>query len=250
MARFHKPDADGVERRQYRGHSSNTSRGFMYDVLKVHSTTPVHTTDGSVVIMPVYDFRMPDSDFSVDAYFNSAGRLIKERSAHTRHFKRVSDAEDKAVRKHTKKLFEPLLTLAAMRMPEWIDDMEIKWNNGGSWQGPNLNWEHRAHIAQIYKSLKSGFEFRQDEVESFMDAAKRILTAMVHVRADKQRLLKWQGPEVPYEKIESPVKEREFINAIFAKVVDICAIKSQSGRVEYPQFPTRNEIVLSNICWA
>jgi hypothetical protein len=249
MARFHKPDAEGVERRQYRGHSSNTSRGFMYDVLKVHSTTPVHTTDGSVVIMPVYDFRMPDSDFSVDAYFTADNRLIVERSKHLRHFKRMADAEDKAKRANAKKMFEPMLTLAAMRMNEWTSEMAINWGNGGAFQGAGIRYEENSHINQMYQAFKLGDDIGQTEVESFMNVAQKVLTAMVHVRADKQGLLKWGGSDVPYEKIDPPVKEREFINAIFDKVVDICHIKSQSGRMEYPQFPSRDEIVLSNICF-
>jgi hypothetical protein len=246
MARFHKPDAEGVERRQYFSTSTQTSRGFLRDVLQVHAEGEVPTTTGERVLFPVYPSRMPGGEsFSMDAYFTSDDKLIVERSQHTRHYKRVSDTTDKALRKLVREKFEPLLTLAALQLPDF-SKIVLTRMGGGLFYGASFRLDERQAINRLHQTFLANGEIQQQDVDLFMTAAFKVFSAMAHVRADKEGLLHWKE-NTPYESIE-PIKERELISAIFRQVCDICCLNRRTGRVEYPQFPKRDQMTFSNVC--
>ena len=148
MARFHKPDADGVVRKQFCGHHTNTSKGFLWDVLGVQTFNHVKADDATTRVLPVAAVRMPGSDFSADLYFQN-DRLLLSKSSHTPIYKRISGQDDKEKRAHAKKLFEPLLSLAIMRMPEYERDAELKGYVGGPFGDSNITWVHKNAVAAI-----------------------------------------------------------------------------------------------------
>lgn len=248
MARFHKPDAFGVERRDYRGHFSTTSRGFMRDVLGVHTFMERRDTNGNTVIAPVYDYTMPGSTFSAEFYFDCNGNLITEMSKHTRHYKKVSNGDDKENRVHARKLFEPLLTLAAMRLPHYGEYADVNGHLGEPFGQSQVSWKHREHVKKICAALQVDGTPAPESIDIFFDLGQCVFNKLASTRAYKEGLLRgWNTFE--YDELPEKlwINEKDFTTSLWRAVYELLGLQARSGRVEYPQFPAPDVLVRSNV---
>ena len=248
MARFYAPNADGRQLRMYMGHDSQTSRGFMSNVLGVREFTRFATTDGRVVIAPITGKRMADSDFSARLMFDiTENRLIVAESEHTPIYKRVSNEDDKLRRKYVKDKFETLLTLCAMRIPEFETTIQGDYHKGGAFQLSGLRWQHDKAIKTIVDAFGYGNEPGPESVAVFMEVAPIIYCKLVSDRADAQKLINWHNQTCSPLALDKRVTEKDLIRSMWSTIQRIGGLKSQSGTIEYPQFPEPDQIVRSNV---
>lgn len=247
MARYFKPDSNGRELRQYIGHDSLTSRGFMSDVLGVSYFSRRHTTDGRVVYMPVPTVPLRGMEFSCQAWFTADGRLIVETSSHTPLFKKVSHDDDKYLRKAIKAKFEPLLTLCGMRVAEFETTEQADWMRGGDFVSAGLRSKHTIAISDIVRAFEMGTEPKADDITLFFEAARICYIKLVSDRAIDQKLLNWHNQNCSPLDIEQRVTEKDLIRSLWGAVLKHGHLKQQNGRIEYPQFPEPDQVVLSNV---
>lgn len=247
MARYHKPTEGGSELRQYMGHDSQTSKGFMWDVLGVSYFSKKCTTDGRTVLMPIPTVALPDSEFSCHAWFDAKGDLLLDSSEHTPLFKRVSHDDDKHMRKVIKAKFEPLLTLCAMRIPEFENTLQADFMRGGDFVSAGLRGKHQAAIASLVRSMEINDELRSDHLELFMKCAAIHYVKLVSDRAIAQNLVDWHNQNCSPLAIEKRVTEKDLVRSLWGAVLKYGRLKQQSGRVEYPQFPEPDQVTLSNV---
>lgn len=246
LARFHRPDAEGNELREYLYHHSTVSRDFLRWVALVHGFTEKTTTSGRQVIMPIAGKNMPGSQFSCQAWFTPSGQLIVEKSQHTRLFRKVSSDYDKSKRAALKLRFTPLLTLAAMRLPEMAADVEFDYYLVGAFRSRSLKYAQRTSIAHLRTCLEQDRDPEQSGIDAFMGLAKDVFDKIASDRAAEKGLLKWDTTvRNAYDQIE-PIDESTLINALWRKLTMMFDLNTTTGRKEYPQFPAIDEIVLSN----
>jgi len=248
LARFHKPDAEGNQLREYVWYDSTTSRDFLNHVANVYAFNERTTTTGVKRIMPIAGKPLPDSQFSCRAWFTPSGVLMADKSEHTRLYRRVSSANDRAMRATLKKKFEPLLTIAAMRIPEMIVDVDFDFYTAGAFRSRSIRY---ATLSQV-RALRDRFEAGQDplpeDINAFMSVAKDVFDKIASDRAMAKNLLNWNlvvHDNNLYEKID-PIDERTYTNALWKKLMSVLELNTTSGYQQYPQFPEPHEIVLSN----
>ena len=247
MARFHRPTPAGNELRQYMGHDSMTSKGFMSDVLSVGLFNRRLTPDGRTVYMPIPTVPMKGGEFSCHAWFTPAGVLDVASSEHTPLFKKVSHDDDKYLRKIIKAKFEPLLTLCAMRIPEFEATEQADYMRSGDFVSAGLRANHKRATENIVRVFEMGTDPAQKDIEWFMELARVCYIKLVSDRAQEQGLISWHNPSCSPLAIEKRVTEKDLTRSIWAAVMQHGHLKRQSGRVEYPQFPEPDQVTLSNV---
>lgn len=247
MARYHKPTEGGSELRQYMGHDSQTSKGYMWDVLGVSYFSKKCTTDGRVVFMPIPTVALPGSEFSCHAWFNANGDLLVDSSEHTPLFKRVSGDDDKHMRKVIKAKFDPLLTLCAMRIPEFENTLQADFMRGGDFVSAGLRSKHQVAIAELVRSMELNNDLHPPSLELFMECAAIHYVKLVSDRAVAQNLINWHNSTCSPLAVEQRVTEKDLVRSLWGAVLKHRHLKQQSGRVEYPQFPEPDQVTLSNV---
>ena len=248
MARYHKPDAEGNELREYQGDGSQTSKGFMWNVLGVDELNKVRTSSGEEVIMPIRTRALePGMPFSVQAWFTPGNALMVAKSRHTRIYRKVSSPDDKKARAEARKLFDPLFTLAAMQIPQFVERVAFDRSTGGIFRGINLYTPQVDTLRDLHKSLVLGIQPADGEVETFMDLAESVFDSIASRRAVEKGFLQWGNRQDPTYDDIAPITEAQLIQAVWAKVQEALRLNRTNGYVEYPQFPRREQLVLSNI---
>lgn len=248
MARYHKPDAEGNERRQYMGWESNTSWSFLCDVAGMYWSKEFTTTDNRKVLAPVYIRAMPGEKFSLDAWFTPSNHLMVERSQHTRHYRKVSTKDDKVARARARQLFDPLLTIAAMRIPEYAASVTFDSTVAGAFKGVYVQQAGRHILKDLHAALLADQTPAPAQTNMFMLLGQQVFNKMASDRAHARGLLTWRSIKAPpeYSDIE-PIDEAAFIKALWNKLQTTIGLVSTNGYSEYPQFPTLDVIVRSNI---
>lgn len=245
LARFYAPQGN-IERRCYRGHTSMTSLGFMRDVLGVTEFCRRDTTDGREVFMPVMCRTMDSSDFSVDAVFID-NKLDVAQSKHTPIYKRVSHDDDKYERKMVKAAFEPLFALCVMQMQVWEQTTHADFNTAGAFYSANITWQHKKAVWSMVDAVRKGLEFPADAVPLFMQMARKAYDKRVSDRAYEEKRVGRSNPTCPAHELEKRVTEKELCSSLWGYVRKFGNLNSQSGTVEYPQFPEPDQITRSNV---
>jgi len=239
MARYYKPDANGTQRKLYAGADSQTSDNFMYYVTD-YSKSMV-TTDGQHVVVPRYvkSFGplVDGAYFCLDLLVTPSDKLIVAKSAHTPHYKHVMGKDDRQRRAMIRHVFEPLVTLACMRLPEFIDNAQV----GGAWGRPfggmSLNFGQRQAIDQIADAALLGIEMSQEDINDLMDVAQGCVNALASTQLYKQgeyHLLPWLSALLHDSAVD--ITEKQLRNALHRKIMLACGAVCKSEAVELPQF--------------
>ena len=243
MARFYKPDADGLRRVLYAGHSSVTSKSFMQRVLSVWSGMRRETTDGRTVIAPVYE-RNTISDrgdlFSLDATFDADYKLVVSKSRHDEHFTHKSSASDKTLRKAIKERFANYIMLAQMRMPEFANDCVPTMTSGRPFGGGEFSYQQRNAV----ESMWSDPAHEEHWITHFFDMCQEVYTTIASKRGYEQSGFKlshrWYAHAnfnpSPLSDLEKPVTEKDLEKAILNRLYKILGADNKSEPVPQPQF--------------
>jgi hypothetical protein len=259
MARYHAPDADGNQRRLYFGHYTITSRNFMWDVLKVnpHCNT-AHTTDGRKVVAPIYMHHFThdgDTPFSADYLFTPDNKLIVERSAHTRHWRKVSTDDDKTKRARVRELFKPFLDIAMFRMQEYEANATLSINVGQPFGGTAYGYRHKEAVRNMTSALVANAEPSQDDINMFFDLGQEAFNTIASKRGYNQDgfvMDNWYNRQnkttlgTPND-LERPVTADDLRKSLTDMVMKLINANDQSGWLEIPQFVVENEYPRTNV---
>lgn len=247
MARFFEPSSIG-ERRCYVGHDSQTSKGFMLDVLGVHTFKQFDTTDGRKVVAPIVAKRLPNSDFSADLMFVD-GKLDVEMSQHTPLFKMVSSAQDKAERKQVKQAMDSLFMLCAVRMPELERTTQADFNVAGAFYAAKRRYDEERAVQDMVQDFLLGAHPSQEHIAKFMKIADNTYQKIVSDRALDLKILSWYNPTCPATDLpnDKRVTEKEYMASLWRTVQKVGRLNSRSGTEPYPQFPEPDQITYSNV---
>lgn len=246
MARFYEPDADGGERKLYRGDSSMTSRSFMWQVLGVGSNNYLESDKGEV-IAPIYSRAAFDDmgiPFSLDAYFKD-NKLITSKSHHTPHYKLLSSAEDRADRVQKKANLENYVLLAMMRMPDYADNVDIDGRMGRPFG--EYNFVH--HAKEAVDDIINGTP-TEENINTFFKIGQSVFDMIASKRAYDQQgfnLNSWSGKKGTLADLKKPVTESDFSKALTKRCLAIAGANKQSQKIEIPQFAPVREYPHSNV---
>lgn len=242
MGRFYRPDANGHCRVLYAGHPSTTSQSFMWHVLQVWRSHSRATTDGRLVIAPVYNnntiIDKADS-FSADLTFDSERRLIVEKSKHSPHY------THKALRKRIKEKFANYIMLAQMRMPEYAENCVPTNSAGRPFGGGGTNYSQRMAVESLWEG---GSEVEQHWVDHFFDLCQDVYDTLVSKRGYEQGGFQLRyyynsnnAPASTPDDLEKPVTEKDFEKAILNRVFRLVGANGKSEAVERPQFMDKDD---------
>lgn len=258
MARYYAPTPDRKQRRLYVGHGSITSRSFMSRVLGVSPWRNTESTpDGGKVIAPIYcNSFMSDGGhaFSADFMFDANNRLLVDESRHTKHWRSVSDENDRVRRGAVRDMFQPYLDIALFRMAEFEASVEIDWRAGKPF-GANTSGKRNQSVFNMYQALLKGELPKQEDIDVFFVEAQAAFNGLASKRAYKQKgfvLETWytkQQNKTPgtYADLEKPITGAELRKALENKVIKVCGASVRTGRVLIPQFPSTDDYPCSNV---
>jgi hypothetical protein len=185
--------------------------------------------------------------FSVQAWFTPSNELMVAKSRHTRIYRKVSSPEDKKARATARKAFDPLLMLAAMQIPQFTERVAFDRSMGEIFRGVHLYTPQVDALRDLHNSLVLGIQPADGEVETFMDLAESVFDSIASRRAVEKGFLQWGNRQDPTFADIEPITEAQLIQAVWAKVQQALVIDRTNGYAEYPQFPRREQLVLSNI---
>ena len=251
MARFYRPDEAGQRRVLYSGHSSTTSKSFMWGALSTWSTKSLITSDGRVVIAPIYtDNRLHDlgESFSLDMVLDAQGGLIIDKSRHTPHYTHRSNAEDKARRARIKEKFANLVMLAQLRLPEFANNCNATRNEGRPFGGNGVTRDIRASIEAIWEDDVPD----QHEIEHFFALCQDTYDVLVAKRGYEQSDFAlgsvWMGTATSHPSLlDKPVTEKDLEKSVLNKIYQLVGANTKSEAVTMPQFMDKDAYPSSSI---
>jgi hypothetical protein len=262
MARFYEPkveDGKRVERRLYMGHSSQTSKQFMYHTLRVdvgankqRDSEDMYSDES--IIMPIYTEHFMKDDgvpFSLDAYYVD-GVLDPARSRHTPHYRLVADKDVRQYKAKVAAHFEPYIMLAQMRMPEFKAECDINYRLGVKFGGEGFNRGYYQAIQEMYQEP----EPRQDAIDTFFEMCQKAYDIIASKRgmqqADFQVGGSWYSRQngnknSTVDDLAKPIEMTEFRRAILDRIHKYVGSNSMKKPEEVKQFPKHSEYPRSNI---
>ena len=251
MARYFTPETiDGKlhERCLYMGDQSITSRDFMWHVLGVERGLREIMPDGTKVIAPIYhraSLHHDGSAFSAD-YLYVDGVLDITKSAHTKHYRRVSSKEDKAHRAKVIMMFEPYIMMAQMRMPEFHADTEVNRNYGAPFRGGS----ERGYQESIIDMSEGSTD--QIAINHFFQMCQNAYEVLASKRAWTQPNFNMgstyhKRPADSIDKLEKPITPQEFRTAIVGRINRLTGADARTETVEIPQFVVESDYPCTNI---
>lgn len=173
MARYYKPTAEG-RHVLYTGHPSNMSKQFMRHVLNVHHYNDRMTTDGRLVALPIANrdsITDKGSTFSADLWLVDRHLIDVDKSSHTTHYTKRMSPDDKAVHKQARANMEPYITLACMRIPEFLERVNIDYDLLEPFKGVEIDWSDRQVLERIAQGKP---DIPQAEINAFMLVAEKV----------------------------------------------------------------------------
>jgi hypothetical protein len=262
MARFYEPkveDGKRVERRLYMGHSSQTSKQFMYHTLRVdvganrqRDSEDMYSDES--IIMPIYTEHFMKDDgvpFSLDSYWVD-GVLDPARSRHTPHYRLVADTDVRKFKQRVAAHFEPYIMLAQMRMPEFKAECNIDYRLGQKFGGEGYNRTYYMAIQEMWTDP----EPRQQDIDVFFEMCQKAYDIIASKRgmqqADFQVGGSWYSRQngnqnSTVDELAKPIEMTEFRRAILDRIHKYVGSNSMKKPEEVKQFPKSSEYPRSNI---
>ena len=231
MARFYAPTPDGSNR-LYTGHPSNMSKQFMRHVLGVAHHNEWHTSDGRRVVVPIANrdsFTDKGTTFSANLWFANCGRLDVAKSAHTPHYTHRMSPDDKATHKEARANMEPYITLACMRIPEFLERVNIDFDLLEPFKGVEVGFANRTALDNIAAGSFAPLtaEEQQKHIHAFMVLAERVYGYEATKAADKY----------PNDHISEHVTEKVLADALWRIAKRECSfLKRKSAAFLLTQF--------------
>jgi hypothetical protein len=226
MARYYKPTAEG-RHVLYTGHPSNMSKQFMRHVLNVRHYNERTTTDGRRVAVPIAHKRYlidKGAEFSTKLWLVDRHLIDVDKSVHTPHYTHRMSADDKATHKQTRANMEPYVTLACMRIPEFLERVNIDYDLLEPFKGVEINWSDRRVLERIAQGMP---DIPQAEINEFMDLAENLYDYEATKAADKY----------PNDHISEHVTEKVLADALWRITKRECSfLKRKSAAIPLPQF--------------
>jgi hypothetical protein len=231
MARYYKPTADG-RRVLYTGHPSNMSKQFMRHVLNVHHKNTRMTTDGRTVALPIANRdSIPDkgSSFSADLWLVDRHLIDVDKSSHTTHYVKRMSPDDRATHKRARANMENLITLACMRIPEFLGRVYLDYDLLEPFRGVDVGYAERAAL----DSLTSGHfavlkpESQERHIGEFMRLAEDVFDYEAVKVAERY----------PNESILEHVTEKVLADALWRIAKRECSVlKRKSDAIQLAPF--------------
>ena len=262
MARFYEPkveDGKRVERRLYMGHSSQTSKQFMYHTLRVdvgankqRDSDDMYSDES--IIMPIYTEHFMKDDgvpFSLDSYWVD-GVLDHTRSRHTPHYRLVADTDVRKFKAKVAAHFEPYIMLAQMRMPEFKAECNIDYRLGQKFGGEGYNRAYYMAIQEMWTDP----EPRQQDIDVFFEMCQKAYDIIASKRGMQQSDFQVGGSwysrqngnkNSTVDELAKPIEMAEFRRAILDRIHKYVGSNSMKKPEEVKQFPKSSEYPRSNI---
>ena len=226
MARYYKPTAEG-RRVLYTGHPSNMSKQFMRHVLNVHHYNERITTDGRLVALPIANrdsITDKGSTFSADLWLVDRHLIDVAKSSHTTHYTKRMSPDDKATHKQARANMEPYVTLACMRIPEFLERVNIDYDLLEPFKGVDVPWLQRSAIERIAQGKP---DISQAEINAFMLVAEKVYDYEATKAAEKY----------PNTSVSEQVTEKVLADALWRITKRECPfLNRKSAFIQLAQF--------------
>jgi hypothetical protein len=221
----------------------------MRDVLGISG--PDHTeklADGRRVHAPIYSVRMAQRidgvPFSADFLFDQGGSLITEQSWHTRHWQRVTTAEDKERLTQARKVWAPYLDLMMYRLPEFEASCSLEYKQGRPFSSTFIPYKDTKEIQDMHNRMMYTTGLPDTaQIDAFMRLGQAVFDSIASRRAHAQDDFQLKHPWGAhgtnfdtYDKLTRPVTAHQLRKSVSNKLEQIINLKIKTGYVEIPQF--------------
>lgn len=251
MARYFTPQTiDGKlhERCLYMGNQSITSRDFMWHVLGVHRGNKEILEGDKLVVAPIYHRASLHHDgepFSAD-YLYVDGVLDTTKSVHTKHYRKVSNADDKRRRTEVANVFEPYILMAQMRMPEFHAEAEIS-NRLGVPFANSMSYKYEEAI----RAIACG-STEQSDIDTFFEMCKSAYEMLASKRGYEQGDFNmgssWRNITADsIDKLKKQITPPEFRTTLVGRIMKMTGADERTELVEIPQFVVESDYPRTNI---
>lgn len=265
MARFYEPkveDGKRIERKLYMGHSSQTSRKFMWEVLNVSVNAntgqyrfglPHETPRDEIIVVPVYTKAFMHTEdgtpFSLDAVLVD-GVLDVSRSAHTPHHRLVADNNVRQHKRNVVAKFDPYITLALMRMEEFKDSCKLDSNYGYAFGGEGFNREYFIALREMWNEDMP----HQNAIDDFFRMCQKAYDVIASKRGYAQKGFnmpyRWRtanGSDSTVDELDNPITTDDLKRAIIDRIHKYVGSNDHKKPQEVPQFARLKDYPMSNI---
>jgi hypothetical protein len=231
MARYYKPTPEG-RRVLYTGHPSNMSKQFMRHVLNVHHKNTRMTTDGRTVALPIANrdsITDKGSTFSADLWLVERHLIDVAKSSHTTHYTKRMSPDDKATHKQARANMEPYVTLACMRIPEFLERVHLDYDLLEPFKGVNVGYAARNALEVLasgqFAALKP--ESQEVRINLFMGLAEDVFDYEATKAAERY----------PNDHISEHVTEKVLADALWRIIKRECnTLKRRSDAIQLAPF--------------
>ena len=245
--RFYAP-VDNTERRLYYSHGGNHDNMYFYRYFGFHTLSSRSAIDKDADVMfpvyPVRAFNDKGAFFSMDALFVD-GRLDTSRSMHAPHYRFVSDKADKDKRKAVKEKISNYITLAQMRLPEFIANAELDRGRGAPFGGDPLGYAEEKSMQELVDADIPSAEV----IEAFFEMCQNTVNVLASKRAYNQANFNlpyrsyYKAPSKgdDIDKLANPITPEDLAESVHNKILKAVGASAKSKRVEIPQFVYKKE---------
>lgn len=252
LCRWHEPDENGVELREFRSYPSVMSRQFLWHVARINERTFTQMdTEGEQRLVPIYD-----GNVYAKLYYTHTGRLLVDRSSHAPIGRKVVSADLRAARAKLRRELSPYLDAMMYCAPQFF----------ASWQAPGSGGAYSYSSGRPFlpRSPAPGEDLVSDRLlamcsgtaepmwdleslEVLRDVAQSVYHHALDVAAyrGRPRSRYWvAGKGYVHEKEATPVEPLPMLQ--FRKALDSALMRlsplAKPDTVEpLPQFPLANE---------
>jgi len=233
MLRLFKPKEDGTTVLWVRNHRSVTSRKFLYRVGGIYSGMPVTPSEGGERHLPLAtscdsDWFCPTNNVKVPSGWSAVitrddKGVVLGGSAHRPVYTRATTPEDTALRKEFKQAIAYYADMFVLRMGNYHDRVMEK--------APDIRKRRKQRYCfhypyAAYKINQTSF---RSVLKDFDESVFKILDSIalaVYVR---------EFAKLPDE--EDQVSTKSFRNSFVTRTMDLCQIKTASGKKWHEDFP-------------
>jgi len=253
MVRYYAPDADGSRRVWIKTHWSQTSRNFMDYVAYIPYYKPKFTTtEGNEVICPLMQPGRYGTEWSAKLVFVGENwRELKLDVARSWHIPvglpRLSK-DSKLERKEKLKELQPLLNIAALRLPDLVSKGNPEFRPAPVFAVPFASTETTSilHRVDARKPLEMWPEEWLAAFNEMLQTAANEHVARVAATKDgeweRHTYSRWQARTTKYEIPERAVEQvldnpSGFLRIVQTRLLESARLTAKTGVLRVPPFP-------------
>lgn len=263
LARYYEPVEDNghtIETRYYKWHNSQTSKGFLWNVINISWLNEMPDMDGIKRAVPIGHTKVLDTadgtDFGARVVLRNRMLSITE-SDHQPLFQRRASDDDRARVRETKERLATLMDVIALRMNTFVEEAQIDYNRGRAFGGKlsygKYNSNHLRRLVDLNVPIEEACDERSIESlygyaqECFNVLASKRSVAMSAANGTTSYWTSRRPATNDANALDNPITAKELQASVLNGLMKDYGAKRQSARVVLPKFMPYGDFPRSNV---